>query len=141
MVANWRREAIHKPSIFTFLRIYITDHFPGFKVTHNGKTLFIEGELKDRDWKNSYTFLLCTTLLNPPEVYILNPKITPRLGIHLYPDRSLCLYHPKDLPYDYNFKIVTDIIPWLSKWVHFYEIWLRNGNIWIGPEAPHGWLR
>jgi hypothetical protein len=137
MKINGKIEVIHKPTIFLFLRHYIGDHFPGFSVSYTNTMLTIEGKLSDSDWESEYCFQIKTTLTKSPKTYVLSPTISPNLSIHMYPDCSLCLYHPADLPYNYNFTYVSDIIPWLVKWVHYYEIWLRNGNIWIGPEAPH----
>jgi len=137
MKANWRREKIHKTTIFTFLNYFVKDHFPQFSVDFNEEKIWIRGKLTDCDWKNEYEFLITTNLTANPITIILNPEINPKPEIHMYSNKSLCLYWPKDLPIDYNFKIVTDIIPWLIKWVHYFEIWLRNGNHWLGPEAPH----
>lgn len=131
------KERIEKLVIFTFLKYLIRDNFPGFMVSYDDNKIYVKGKLSDQDWKNSYEFLICSTLISQPVTYILSPVIIPNLGIHMYQNHSLCLYHPDDIPKNYNFCFVSDIIPWLIKWVHYYEIWLRNGNIWLGSEAPH----
>ena len=132
-----QKEEIHKLTIFTFLKYFILDYFPQFSVSFDNNQIYIRGTLSDVDWRSKYEFLICASLISAPITYLLQPEIKPSIRIHMYADRSLCLYHPNDLPKNYNFCFVHDIIPWLIKWVHFYEIWLRNGNIWIGSEAPH----
>ncbi len=56
--------------------------------------------------------------------------------IHMYPDASLCLYHPFfDKPAFKHVELFR-IIPWISEWIVFYEQWRRYG-VWLGKEIKH----
>lgn len=70
-----------------------------------------------------------------PKVWILSPSIDPHAP-HRYPDKSLCLYYPKDRSWTCDEFIYKTIIPWVSEWLACYELWCITG-IWYGPEAPH----
>jgi hypothetical protein len=134
---NLLKGKIHKPTIFRLLSYLVKDHFPQFSVNYDETTLYISGTLKDEDWGSDYQFLISTSVNGLPSAFIINPTINPQPSIHMYSNRALCLFHRKDLPRHYYFSFVGDIIPWVIKWVHYYEIWLRNGNHWLGPETPH----
>lgn len=50
---------------------------------------------------------------------------------HTYSNNELCLYYPKNkewTKYDY---IADRIIPWISEWIYFYEVWCVTGT-WYG---------
>lgn len=71
-----------------------------------------------------------------PRVVILNKDIEPKNEIHMYKDRSLCLYYPPDLKWRNHLKIADYIVPWVVEWIVFYEIFQMTGK-WLGAEAPH----
>ncbi len=50
---------------------------------------------------------------------------------HLYPDGSLCLFYPSNREWDSTQLVAETIIPWISLWLYFYEIWLITGE-WKG---------
>lgn len=70
-----------------------------------------------------------------PSVWVIRPAISENAP-HRYPDKSLCLYFPKDHSWTPYFFISKTIIPWSALWLAFYEIWLDT-DVWYGPEAPH----
>jgi hypothetical protein len=56
---------------------------------------------------------------------------------HINPDGSLCLHVMGDWqPWMY---IADYIVPWVSTWLYFYEVWYATGN-WFGggthPDKP-----
>ena len=69
-----------------------------------------------------------------PKVWVLSPSITD--APHRYPDKSLCLYYPKDRSWTQKKYTHETIVPWVSEWLVFYELWCVTG-VWYGPEAPH----
>jgi hypothetical protein len=75
------------------------------------------------------------TLPYPPSVWILSPDLVPCTP-HLYPDKNLCLYYPKDRSWRPSDLIAETIVPWTAEWIALYEIWLIT-NEWYGLEAPH----
>lgn len=69
-------------------------------------------------------------------IYIDRREIPYNSGIHMYRDRSLCLYHPVlDKPL---FKLIPlfKIIPWISEWCIHYLEWEKYG-VWLGKEIKH----
>ena len=69
------------------------------------------------------------------KIFIRDPLIKTELNgkkaEHLYKDGSLCLYFPKAKQFDSKKLIVDYIVPWISLWLFFYEIWLVTGY-WKG---------
>ncbi|GGD30459.1 hypothetical protein [Flavobacterium orientale] len=69
-------------------------------------------------------------------IYIQDSSIEYNNDIHLYWDKSLCLYHPKfDKPL-LNTIPLYKMIPWISEWIVFYEQWKKYG-VWLGDEIKH----
>ena len=69
-------------------------------------------------------------------IYITDQGIKYHRDIHLYSDKSLCLYHPKiDQPLLERIPLVK-MIPWITEWVIFYEQWKKYG-VWLGKEIKH----
>lgn len=69
-------------------------------------------------------------------IYIDKKSIEYNHEIHLYRDKSLCLYHPiLDKPL---FKIIPlfKMIPWISEWCVHYLEWKKYG-VWLGNEIKH----
>lgn len=69
-------------------------------------------------------------------IYIDRDDIKYNSEIHVYRDRSLCLYHPVlDKPI---FKTIPlfKIIPWISEWCVHYLEWRKYG-VWLGKEIKH----
>ena len=73
-------------------------------------------------------------------VWIGNTEIHPSMAIHMYSDRSLCLYYPPDISPYRRIWVASDLIPMAVLWVHQYERWLFNGHNWKGWEAPGHWF-
>lgn len=70
------------------------------------------------------------------QIYITDQDIEYHRDIHLYPDNSLCLYHPKiDQPLIQRIPLVK-MIPWITEWIVFYEQWKKYG-VWLGREIKH----
>lgn len=73
-----------------------------------------------------------------PKVTVLTPKLNTRPGQplpHVFPDDELCLYYDDEFVGTEDF-IADKIVPWISEWLYFYEIWMTTG-VWAGSEAPH----
>lgn len=72
-----------------------------------------------------------------PQVFILNHDIEPEPDIHMYSNRSLCLYYPGDQRWKDNTSIAEHTIPWVYEWILYYELYKLTGN-WEGDYVPHG---
>lgn len=76
-----------------------------------------------------------------PETRVLSPELKIRDGFkdlpHINADGSLCLHVIGDWqPWMY---VADYVIPWLSTWLYFYEVWYATGY-WLGggthPDKP-----
>lgn len=69
-------------------------------------------------------------------IYIDRKDIHYNSRIHIYRDKSLCLYHPiLDKPL-FKFIPLFKIIPWISEWCVHYLEWEKYG-VWLGKEIRH----
>lgn len=117
---------------------FIEDNFCWVKSIIKDGKLIGGGKLKPNGCKNIYDIIF---EFNPnskrrqDQIFIKNSKIKFGKVPHLYNNHSLCLYHPTDLPKDLDFNFI-DTIPWISKWLVSYELWLKYG-VWLDKEFEH----
>lgn len=71
-----------------------------------------------------------------PKVKVISPELVPNAP-HLYADKSLCLYWPKEWRWRQDRLIAEIIIPWAASWLYFYELWLDTGK-WLGTSSHDG---
>ncbi len=128
----------HEHTLLALQKFMIEQHYPNLRCGIVGRRLIGLGEFKSSKWRHTYKVKLEYGLGFEPKCTILAPEVIPSPDIHMYQDRSLCLYYPLDLPITFRMNLAFHTVPWLIKWILFYEIWLLNGKVWIGPEAPHG---
>lgn len=50
---------------------------------------------------------------------------------HMYPDGSLCLYYPEYDEWNYSDSWADTLIPWISLWLYYFELWVMTGE-WLG---------
>lgn len=103
----------------------------------DSKRLICHGVLQPNSSCDKYKIKLTYEVGKKPQVHILDPKIVYNDEIHLYKNGSLCLFHPTDLTWDdHKIIIAKTIIPWVSEWIVFYEIW-KITKKWLGAEVRH----
>ncbi|MGJ8592208.1 MAG: hypothetical protein ACSHXF_06650 [Aquaticitalea sp.] len=116
----------------------IEDNFDWINSFVKNGILIGGGKIKPEGCKSSYEIIF---RYNPNKkgrkdhIFIKNSKIKFGIVPHLYNDNSLCLYHPSDLSQYVPFNFV-DVIPWISKWLVTYELWLKYG-VWLDREYKH----
>ncbi|MES2457886.1 MAG: hypothetical protein V4594_20170 [Bacteroidota bacterium] len=75
-----------------------------------------------------------------PIITVLNNKLKPRVPKgnikHTYRDGSLCLFYPKAKEWTEKDLISQTIVPWISVWLYYYEIWFVTGQ-WLGGGIEH----
>lgn len=117
----------------------IKKFWPELKTQHDRLTLSVSGTYREDYYSKAYEFQIEYVAFQEPVTTILKPSIIPDVDIHMYSDRSLCLYHRRDYAIYKCFCIATEIIPWTLEWTFWYEEYLFNGmKKWNGPSAPHG---
>lgn len=102
-----------------------------------GKQLICEGIVESPDFKYQYQIEIAFRIGTEPISKIISPAdIEPSVDIHMYKDRSLCLYYPIDMKWTARTPIFKYTVPWTVEWPHYYELFLINGGIWEGPQSP-----
>ncbi len=103
-----------------------------------GKSLNCIGEFQPTEYSRKYKFKIKYNGYDSPKVYPIEPRIEFNDDIHMYKDEgNLCLEHPLLLNWDYKKSHIFDtIIPWISEWYVYYELYLITGK-WEHPFIPH----
>jgi hypothetical protein len=87
-----------------------------------------------------YNFEIKYNLGDAPRIIIVSPKLRKNdkgeAIPHLYPNGDLCLYRPAYREFKGSDFICNTIIPWISLWLYYYEIWLISGDWLGGGEHP-----
>jgi len=112
--------------------------FPEFRATTNhGGRIVWRGFLQPTPWSECYQIEIVYEIPRRPQVRILSPRLRVRAGFkkcpHTFEDGSLCVHQSHE--WNAELLIATTIIPWISMWLYFYEVWLRTGA-WRG-EGTH----
>ena len=107
--------------------------FPHFQFFKKGN--YWLGKLKPTTQSPEYLIKVSYQEYTAPKVEVILPKLHPNTK-HIYPDGSLCLYHPQDHPWRGVNILASTLVVWTAEWLYCYEVWRATGE-WIGEEAPH----
>lgn len=130
-----------KENIITGLyleKLLVEDNFDWLNCGIDGKKLVASGVVRPKGCKDQYKILVHFSpfLKNRPDrIWVMQPDIPYNRKIHMYGDRSLCLYYPGDIPPTRVLHLV-DMIPWTSEWLIKYEFW-KKYSVWLGEEVKH----
>jgi hypothetical protein len=109
--------------------------FPESTVRVKRSCLRWEGVLLPTPLSDLYTVRVTYKLKKSPRVNILKPELLIPEGKsllpHTYSEKRLCLYFPGSKDWSGNMLLSKTIIPWISEWLYFYELWLVTGE-WYG---------
>lgn len=111
----------------------IRGKFPDFICNFNSGEAIWHGLLQPRFTSPKYMIEIRYKLKQTPKVWVLSPPLVPD-AVHLYKEKNLCLYWPKEWSWQPNQLIAKTIIPWTASWLFFYELWLDTGE-WFGPSS------
>ena len=115
----------------------IEQHFPCFECHLYCNRLTCRGAITPSEGCDGYIIRIRYDYEKVPRVDIKHPHIIPSSKIHMYGCGALCLYDPRETPWQRWHNVHETIIPWIAEWLVFYELYLICGK-WVGPEAPHG---
>lgn len=130
----------HQKDWYAFLQVQKTlveEHFDWLELHIHTKTKSLIGEGKLNINDELYEIVLSYSPFKHhryDRIFIKGISYNKR--IHLYSDHSLCLYHPTiDKPI---FQLVPlyKMIPWITEWVIFYNLWKKYG-VWLAKEIKH----
>ena len=118
---------------------HIEKHFPWLNTIVKEGKLLGKGKIRPKGCKKEYEILIVYDIndtLRKERVFVVNDsQIQFDKTPHLYPDNSLCLYYPKDIPQHLDLNFI-DVIPWISEWLVMYELWKKYG-VWLANEVKH----
>lgn len=116
----------------------IKEFFPNIDVVKSGGNSFvIEFKIQPTTLSKFYDIKLTFDKYLGVNVYVINEVLAIAKNRHKLPhvyssaEQRLCLYSPSKKEWTREKLIVSTIIPWISKWLFFYEIWLIDGD-WLG---------
>ncbi len=137
------RTKFPKPKNLTLAqqRIGVISHFPGFRYGGNHNIGIWIGSLRPGDECETYEVKIEYKLGQRPRITVLSPKLRKRDDQsripHVYPGEHPCVYFPRNGEWHPGKLIGNTIIPWLSTWLYYYEVWLVTGK-WLGGGIEHG---
>lgn len=132
-----RKHPYHRTAALLYQQKLIEEHYSFLRCRIENNVLVCRGTVTGDSYKNQYQVEVRCVYGHEPSTKIVTPEdIQPSRYIHMYDDHTLCLHYPPDMKWTGRTAIFQYTIPWLLEWILYYEIYLRNGNIWEGPESP-----
>jgi hypothetical protein len=129
-----------KKLTLAFQSFLIQKKCPNWKCNIIKNKLICKGNIKPTELSKEYTIKLVYLLGKIPEISVVNPLLEINLkgenSPHLYRGDFLCVYHPLKNEWDSSKVIAETIIPWISLWLYYYEIWQLTGKWKGGGEHP-----
>jgi hypothetical protein len=115
-------------------------YFPSFELTSRPGRAEWTGTVTPLDGCDEYRVRVEYRLGSSPRSRVVAPELHDRGEgrriPHRYSDGSLCLYFPPEDSWTPQKLIAQTIIPWISLWLYYYEVWLATGA-WLGGGTPH----
>ncbi len=109
--------------------------FPGFDTRVSRAWLISVGEIRPTPLSASYRVEIRYKVGKAPEVRVVSPKLSCREGEtripHMYGQEKLCLYFPPSNEWSSEMSLGHALIPWISLWLYYYELWHATGE-WLG---------
>jgi hypothetical protein len=140
MAGNWSRSRPRRLNIREqSARIQL--FHPGFTCRVRGNRLVCHGQIQPTALTACYRVRLeYEEGGDDPKVWVEEPKLRRRNSDepipHTYEDDRPCLHRPRKREWTPDKLIATTILPWLSMWLLYYEIWLATGAWHGGGEHP-----
>jgi hypothetical protein len=104
------------------------------KIRLRGERLIWRAELRPAPLSRAYLIELIYRSGKAPRVHVLSPDLRAEAeGVerlpHVYAEDVLCLCYPEQ--WNDGKLLARTIVPWISEWLLFYELWKVDG-IWRG---------
>jgi hypothetical protein len=93
------------------------------------------GPWRPAELGNEYTLQVTYRQGLRPRIAVLHPKLALARGQtklpHVYSDgqNDICVHRHEE--WDSSMLIADTIMPWISQWLYFYEVWALTGK-WLG---------
>lgn len=109
--------------------------FPAFKTQVQGAWLVSQGEVRPSALSAQYRIEIRYAVGKPPEMRVLSPALVCREMEtkipHMYKQERLCLYFPGSGEWSGEMPLGRTLLPWISLWLYYYEMWHATGE-WLG---------
>lgn len=116
----------------------IVSSFPDSEILKSkGESFEIVISLRPTTWSRNYQIKIVYKKYGGVDVYVINEVLevaknrTKLPHVYSHSDQRLCLYSVSKEEWTREKLIVSTIIPWISDWLFYYELWLPNGK-WLG---------
>lgn len=113
--------------------------YPGFVGQHNRTHCSWKGNLQPTPLSKNYNIRIDYELGHAPRVNVISPPLKCRNGEtsipHTYGTGQICLYLPWGGEWTDEKFIADTIVPWVSLWLFYYEIWLAIGEWLVGAST------
>ncbi len=90
--------------------------------------------LKPTSMSAVYTIELLYEFGKTPKVRVIEPEVIEKAP-HMYLGGYLCTHYNEWLNWNSTLKISDVILPWVSDWLFYFEIWKATGR-WYGEPDP-----
>lgn len=114
---------------------WVRSLYPEIQCSVRGGLLVCVGPVQPLELSRTYRARIEYRIKKSPSVSIEDPPLTHRPGEeripHTYAEDRPCLFLPRAGEWRSDRKLALTIIPWLSLWLFYYEIWLATG-VWHG---------
>lgn len=137
MATNRRRGFSKRPAPISLPMqdLAIQSRFRGFRFRKDGQFGVWRGTFSPRPSSPAYFVEVRYRPGGIPRARVLRPALHPDAP-HTYEEGDLCLFWPKEDPWNGEKLLATFIFPLIWSWLGLYELWLETGK-WHGPESPH----
>jgi len=124
----------HKKINLALQQLHLKKLFSSSSTRIQRNRLVWESDIRPMVLSQVYTVRLTYKLGGHPRINVLKPElITPedKCLPHTYQGDRLCLYYPGSTDWRGDMLLSITIVPWISEWLFYYEIWLATGE-WFG---------
>ena len=113
--------------------------YPGFRCNTKRGYLVCTGRIQPARLNLSYLVRIEYRPPRVPKAWLLDPVLEPRNPgddiPHTYGNERPCFFHPRN-DWRPDMKIALTIVPWLSLWLFYYEVWRATGTWYGGGTHP-----
>ena len=109
--------------------------YPHFLLIKRKEVAIWTGTIRPSPMSEEYRLQVAYKLGDTPKVRVLSPQLQKRADQnsipHTYSEDRLCLYRPGSGEWHPRKLIAVTILPWISLWLYYYEVWHATGK-WLG---------
>lgn len=112
-----------------------------------GNLLVWRWEVQPSSLSTKYTIKLVYRYGVTPKVWVVSPKPlalaegeTSLPHVYSTQEQQICLFYnveEEDKEWRQDMILANTVVPWISEWLYFYELWLITGT-WLGGGVHNG---